>query len=499
MLFIRHSYHSHLTYQLDEIVNVITKMLESDFLSILLERIDSVGAAPDLSGTDAESKEEELAVLSERLQPLLQGLVQQNRTDILGVYWTQLETRLRSIIKDTVLGFLAEQSEKVGGAGAHPAAANGGGVSVGATTGSKTSQQLASWGDALRELNFDVWMALLDCIFARLLAVLQVQVESRDAVAKLLRALQTEMGGVDPGPPPVAGGSGGTTAKSTAVSAALRPSSPRKFVSVAESASESQLTSPTELSPHHHSEGNGSAALDAANVGDVNDALLMEGLRESDPAHLDADVGDVDLRELDEAPTSDRTDAGVASPTANSTASSAGAGSSKQRGTAAAATTTTATGTASTNQGRGAAAEGGARVQWSRIYADNNAVVERALEEVHQRCSKLIQARSRDGADTGLAASSFIVYFQKAHAFVRASETLCNASNALLRGTLLQQAKAFLDQFHTRQCEKLRMILNNEQWVPVGNCVKKKKNQRRDSFLMFFVLPSRPKSRVSAS
>jgi len=94
--------------------------------------------------------------------------------------------------------------------------------------------------------------------------------------------------------------------------------------------------------------------------------------------------------------------------------------------------------------------------------------VEKALEEIHQRCSKLIQARSRDGADTGLAASSFIVYFQKAHAFVRNTETLCDYNNTLLRGTLLSQARNFLDQFHTRQCEKLRMILNNEQWVSVS-------------------------------
>lgn len=608
----------HLTLQLEEIAGLITKMLENDFLTALLERVDAVSSlhaaeADSQTDNEAEAKKEELMVLADRLLPLVQGLIQQEHNEIFSLYWQQLESRLRTIIKDLVLSFLAEQSEqkraetaavaalpphaapakmansgqhgsgtnatpggaapasfsaaKLAGSQANSTPAPNGSVAPAsvasanappanpattasaatASTGSgiyttklgSTSQQLASWGDTLRDLNFDVWLALLDRIFARLLAVLRVLVESKEVAARLMKTVQNDLLGnqgaqasgsllgprtnVDSdnvsaeqegvGSPasslplsPSASSAAAAgeeaamavaAAKASSVAAASSSSAILAARESNEAGANGALQPATSGRPSLTSEGRVGEAQSPTDPGEdahnrpalASTAQMIEGLRESDPAHVEGVLDDVDLNELDgggaasasthsaaarsrQGPDSNSegkrpSDVGeVASPGQRQPAVASGSGS------AVAADKTSASGTANVffpaaGGGPRLSTEAGPRVQWARLQADNAAAVEKALEEVHQRCSKLIQARSRDGADTGLAASSFIAYFQKAHAFVRASEALCNCSNALLRGTLLSQARAFLDQFHARQCEKLRMILNNEQWNAV--------------------------------
>jgi hypothetical protein len=459
--------HSHLTSQLDEISSLISKMLVSDFLSVLLQRVDraakrsraamkAAAALPQLedvkegvssgapaagdsmAGADAEesrlSDAEDEVLLDdddmeetpedfyERLVPLLQGIVQQGCGDVISQYWSKLETRLRTIVKETVLGFLDEQrATRASEQGAPPSPA------------ARNALQLASWGDALRELNFDVWIKLLDRLFARLLSILRALVASRDTIAILLEPLR-----------------GDATSAATTEEDAGGPCG-EAITSVAE---EAAVSPPSANHGMSSSAVRGSGGMDAG-TGDDDE---MEGFREEDPAHLESEDVEADLSELDASKTGASL-AGAASPEPGEGASSFQRPALRKPSVAGLARLSTRTSASDLEE----------KAQWARLSADNKVAIEKAVEEIHQRCSKLIQARSRDGADTGLASSSFIVYYHKSDSFISKSEEVSGQSNALLRGTLQGQARAFLEQFHARQTEKLRMILNNEHWIPVGS------------------------------
>lgn len=196
--------------------------------------------------------------------------------------------------------------------------------------------------------------------------------------------------------------------------------------------------------------------MDAGNDDDDE----MEGFREEDPAHLESEGVEADLSELDASKTGASPAAAALREQGEETSSQTPA--LRKSSVAGLARLSTRTSASDLEE----------KAQWARLSADNKAAIEKAVEEVHQRCSKLIQARSRDGADTGLASSSFIVYYHKSDSFISNSEEVSGQNNALLRGTLQGQARAFLEQFHARQTEKLRMILNNEHWIPVRRCGK---------------------------
>ncbi|XP_066279264.1 vacuolar protein sorting-associated protein 54-like isoform X1 [Branchiostoma lanceolatum] len=89
----------------------------------------------------------------------------------------------------------------------------------------------------------------------------------------------------------------------------------------------------------------------------------------------------------------------------------------------------------------------------------------------HDRCLKLLMARSKDGFLERLTSSEFVQLSRAIEGFVKDCEEVCGRRSTSLRGGLQSQANRFVNRFHEERKTKLSLILDSERWkqtdVPV--------------------------------
>ncbi|XP_078674296.1 vacuolar protein sorting-associated protein 54-like isoform X2 [Branchiostoma floridae x Branchiostoma belcheri] len=92
-------------------------------------------------------------------------------------------------------------------------------------------------------------------------------------------------------------------------------------------------------------------------------------------------------------------------------------------------------------------------------------------DHAHDRCLKLLMARSKDGFLERLTSSEFVQLSRAIEGFVKDCEEVCGRRSTSLRGGLQSQANRFVNRFHEERKTKLSLILDSERWkqtdVPV--------------------------------
>ncbi|KAK3092497.1 hypothetical protein FSP39_003642 [Pinctada imbricata] len=87
-----------------------------------------------------------------------------------------------------------------------------------------------------------------------------------------------------------------------------------------------------------------------------------------------------------------------------------------------------------------------------------------ACDHAHDRCVKVIVARSKDGFLERLSSSEFVSLSREVENFVNDCESLCGRRSTSLRCSLQSQATKFVSRFHDERRTKLSLILDNERW-----------------------------------
>ncbi|XP_033735707.1 vacuolar protein sorting-associated protein 54-like [Pecten maximus] len=82
----------------------------------------------------------------------------------------------------------------------------------------------------------------------------------------------------------------------------------------------------------------------------------------------------------------------------------------------------------------------------------------------HDRCVKVIVARSKDGFLERLSSNEFVNLSRVVEGFVNDCEGVCGRRSASLRLSLQSQASRFVNRFHDERRTKLSLILDNERW-----------------------------------
>ena len=85
-----------------------------------------------------------------------------------------------------------------------------------------------------------------------------------------------------------------------------------------------------------------------------------------------------------------------------------------------------------------------------------------ATELAHSRASKVLSIRSEKHASLSLA--EFLRIFNETWTFVIKTETICRKMVIGLRGTIVSQAKAFLQAMHQRRISESAKFVEEEQW-----------------------------------
>lgn len=97
------------------------------------------------------------------------------------------------------------------------------------------------------------------------------------------------------------------------------------------------------------------------------------------------------------------------------------------------------------------------------LASDLADVVHAAAELANIRFSKVIAVRSELHATSSLA--EFLEIFDVSWAFVLSCEIICRRMIVGLRGVMVAQAKAFLQNFHQSKISEGARVVENEQWV----------------------------------
>ncbi|KAL8589719.1 hypothetical protein ACOMHN_027227 [Nucella lapillus] len=82
----------------------------------------------------------------------------------------------------------------------------------------------------------------------------------------------------------------------------------------------------------------------------------------------------------------------------------------------------------------------------------------------HDRCVKVMTARSKDGFLERLSSSEFVNLSREVESFMSETERVCGRASVSLRGSLQSQANKFVTRFHEERKTKLSLILDNERW-----------------------------------
>ncbi|CAJ0899655.1 4548_t:CDS:10 [Entrophospora sp. SA101] len=101
--------------------------------------------------------------------------------------------------------------------------------------------------------------------------------------------------------------------------------------------------------------------------------------------------------------------------------------------------------------------------QHSQLLSDSVQIVYATADLAHVRCASMIAIRADQNAQ--LNQKDFYRLFNVTWAFVLECENLCGRMCYGLRGTIMSQAKAFLNHFHMEKTKQENTLVENEQWV----------------------------------
>lgn len=86
-----------------------------------------------------------------------------------------------------------------------------------------------------------------------------------------------------------------------------------------------------------------------------------------------------------------------------------------------------------------------------------------AIDLTHTRCAKLIAVRQEQNSQ--LNPKDFYRLFNATWEFLLAGELLCGRMCFGLKGSILAQAKSFVNYFHEEKSKQIALLLDNEQWM----------------------------------
>lgn len=98
----------------------------------------------------------------------------------------------------------------------------------------------------------------------------------------------------------------------------------------------------------------------------------------------------------------------------------------------------------------------------SSLQNDFSDMLFSATELAHSRTSKVLSIRSEKHAS--LALPEFLSIFNETWEFIIKTETICRRMVIGLRGTIVSQAKAFLQSMHQRRISDSAKFVEEEQW-----------------------------------
>jgi hypothetical protein len=100
---------------------------------------------------------------------------------------------------------------------------------------------------------------------------------------------------------------------------------------------------------------------------------------------------------------------------------------------------------------------------FSQLLADSRNILFTAVDLAHARCAKLIAVRQEQNAQ--LNPKDFYRLFNSTWEFLTSGEQLCGKMCFGLKGSILAQAKSFVNYFHEEKSKQIALLLDNEQWM----------------------------------
>lgn len=97
------------------------------------------------------------------------------------------------------------------------------------------------------------------------------------------------------------------------------------------------------------------------------------------------------------------------------------------------------------------------------LQNDLTDILSSVIELAHSRSSKILSIRAEQHAALDLA--QFLEVFNETWDFVIRTETICRKMFVSLRGTVVAQAKAFLQSMHQSRVSKSSTLVEEEQWA----------------------------------
>eukprot|EP00049_Salpingoeca_infusionum_P003411 m.66374 g.66374 ORF g.66374 m.66374 type:complete len:1116 (+) comp12114_c0_seq1:279-3626(+) len=476
----------HLATQLDEIRKVVGSLVRDELIRSLMQGLDEDttlgfetsdslkdGSNADVKTVDEvqqtnqdgaveqEASSERFDRMAEQLMPIVAALVKEYQTSALVDYSKAVLTHLRTAVKDLVVRQLRLQSQADGGAMA----------------AFDDPSQIASWADSLRTLNFVEWQSLLELTFATMTTTLQTLASNKRCLDLLFRRLMH--------PSRFPSKPGSETSLKHMPSANLIDPRSNSLASLDE-----ELDG---IEAHHLDELQASSSDTVLSSIGSGCTVEPQGIRSILESHSPEIPFTVDASPRSRAgsalagtlPSDGEDDEFESEVMYNATDAAAMSVESMQGIDLAPAVayspspmhprSSSARGSTPTSPVKladlGRISPGGSNTSlleqkaYNELCTLNATVLADAVDEVHQRCSKLIQARSRDGADASMGLQLFVNYYSAVASFITTTTHLCHHHPSSLKSTLLSQAKTFLKTFHSTRMEKLQMMLTNEHWA----------------------------------
>ncbi|KAJ3333446.1 hypothetical protein HDU76_008068 [Blyttiomyces sp. JEL0837] len=100
---------------------------------------------------------------------------------------------------------------------------------------------------------------------------------------------------------------------------------------------------------------------------------------------------------------------------------------------------------------------------FSQMVSESSDVLLAVSDLSNARSAKLISVRSDQNAR--LNPKDFYRLFDATREFINGGEDLCGHHGISLKGTMLSQAKLYLNHFHDERSKQLAIVIENEQWV----------------------------------
>ncbi|XP_045129078.1 vacuolar protein sorting-associated protein 54-like [Portunus trituberculatus] len=102
-----------------------------------------------------------------------------------------------------------------------------------------------------------------------------------------------------------------------------------------------------------------------------------------------------------------------------------------------------------------------------RVLAGLVEVLCAACDYAHDRCAKLLHARSREHGLDKMTASEFLTLSRIIEDFVADTEKVCGRKSTSFRMGLQGQATRFVGRFHEERDARYKLNMNNERWRAV--------------------------------